>query len=272
MGGDWPMSIHRRRTSYVATNLWTPAQLSNNELWLEADDASTLTLVSDSVSEWRDKSGNDRHATQSTESLRPGYLASEINGNPAIDFDGTNDSLTISNSTTLLQFDNTYSKAFVIKPDVVSNSPVIIHQPAGPWSHLVELNSSSSNAGLYWGDNSGNFRTYAENTNFAVAGTTTFFILIKISESTGDAYLSGSLITSFTGSLAATPTGGINWILGSYSDSSLNYNGKIGEVLISSQAWDTTNRQLVEGYFAHKYGLTGSLPNDHPYKNSAPNV
>jgi hypothetical protein len=29
-------------------------------------------------------------------------------------------------------------------------------------------------------------------------------------------------------------------------------------------------RQLTEGYLAHKYGLEGSLPSDHPYKTSAP--
>jgi hypothetical protein len=34
----------------------------------------------------------------------------------------------------------------------------------------------------------------------------------------------------------------------------------------------TTNRQLIEGYLAHKWGLTSSLPNDHPYKNIAPPV
>jgi hypothetical protein len=29
-------------------------------------------------------------------------------------------------------------------------------------------------------------------------------------------------------------------------------------------------RQIVEGYLANKYGLTGLLPSDHPYKNTSP--
>ena len=27
---------------------------------------------------------------------------------------------------------------------------------------------------------------------------------------------------------------------------------------------------IVEGYLAHKWGLTARLPSDHPYKSSAP--
>jgi hypothetical protein len=32
----------------------------------------------------------------------------------------------------------------------------------------------------------------------------------------------------------------------------------------------TADRQRVEGYLAHKWGLTANLPADHPYKNAAP--
>jgi hypothetical protein len=34
----------------------------------------------------------------------------------------------------------------------------------------------------------------------------------------------------------------------------------------------TTERQKIEGYEAHKWGLTGNLDAGHPYKNSAPTV
>jgi hypothetical protein len=33
---------------------------------------------------------------------------------------------------------------------------------------------------------------------------------------------------------------------------------------------DITDVQKAEGYLAHKWGLEGNLPSDHPYKNSAP--
>jgi hypothetical protein len=50
-------------------------------LWLDAADASTITLDgSNNVSEWRDKSGNARHATQATAGSRPGYAADAVSG------------------------------------------------------------------------------------------------------------------------------------------------------------------------------------------------
>jgi hypothetical protein len=46
-------------------------------------------------------------------------------------------------------------------------------------------------------------------------------------------------------------------------------DGFIGEVVIVSGVDDTT-RQKLEGYLAHKWGLTDSLPAGHPYKATPP--
>jgi hypothetical protein len=32
------------------------------------------------------------------------------------------------------------------------------------------------------------------------------------------------------------------------------------------------DRQRIEGYLAHKWGLVGSLPSGHPYKTAAPTL
>lgn len=42
------------------------------------------------------------------------------------------------------------------------------------------------------------------------------------------------------------------------------------EVILLDKAVTVSNRQKIEGYLAWKYGLTGSLPASHPYKNTAP--
>ena len=41
------------------------------------------------------------------------------------------------------------------------------------------------------------------------------------------------------------------------------------EIIIINSVEDS-DRQKVEGYLSHKWGLTGNLPSDHPYKNTAP--
>lgn len=56
--------------SAAAAAAWTPAQITT-ALWFDASDSSTITTVSGAVSQWNDKSGNNRHATQAAASERP---------------------------------------------------------------------------------------------------------------------------------------------------------------------------------------------------------
>jgi len=46
--------------------------------------------------------------------------------------------------------------------------------------------------------------------------------------------------------------------------------GAIAEVVITGTTRSTADREKVEGYLAHKWGLTNSLPAVHPYKSAAP--
>lgn len=71
-------------------NAWTPAKLSP-EVWL---DATQLGLSNGaSVAEFTDVSGNGRHFVQATPSSQPTFLTSGINGLPAVEGDGVDDSV-----------------------------------------------------------------------------------------------------------------------------------------------------------------------------------
>lgn len=242
-------------------------------LWLDAADTTTISLNGSTVSQWRDKSGGARHAVQATTTNQPTYTTNGLNGKALLAWDGSNDSMTISGGTTgstlkeVLSGDNTYSIAMVIKPNVISNLPVLFHAPnASSWHFLVELNTGN---GLYWGDFGGSYRTY--NTGgFASTTSATLFTLVKRGAGLGDAYAGGTLVSSFTGTLANTPSLVTDFVLGSYSASNYNYNGAFAEIVVSNTEWSNTNREQLEGYFAHKWGLTASLPANHPYKSTPP--
>ena len=89
-----PWYVLNSRTSF------SPASIPNLALWLDAADASTITVDgSNNVSEWRDKSGNARHLTQGTALNRPSYVTGVLNGLPVVRPDGVNDFLESSAQT-----------------------------------------------------------------------------------------------------------------------------------------------------------------------------
>lgn len=47
-------------------------------------------------------------------------------------------------------------------------------------------------------------------------------------------------------------------------------NIDIAEIVFYKSALDSTERNLIEGYLAHKWGLQANLPVGHPYKSVAP--
>lgn len=84
------MSMNPRLLRPTAT-VFNPLSIAGLEGWWDAADASTVTIAT-GVSEWRDKSGNDRHASQGTGNNQPDYTGT-LNGRSVITFDGSNDSL-----------------------------------------------------------------------------------------------------------------------------------------------------------------------------------
>lgn len=78
------MPMNNRLLRPRASGGFTPKSLPGLAAWFDADDASTITLNSGNVSEWRDKSGNNRHATQATAARQPALTTNSLNGKPAI--------------------------------------------------------------------------------------------------------------------------------------------------------------------------------------------
>jgi len=65
---------------------------------------------------------------------------------------------------------------------------------------------------------------------------------------------------------------GVNTALGMTSASTASnfYDGLIYEVIIIASVVSATTRQIIEGYLAHKWGITDDLPAAHLFKNDAP--
>lgn len=80
---------------------FSPADLSGLQLWLDADDAATITTDSGAVTAWNDKSPNAIPFAPGISTTRPALVAAAHAGRSAIRFDGSNDRLTAGSNPLL---------------------------------------------------------------------------------------------------------------------------------------------------------------------------
>jgi hypothetical protein len=140
-------------------------------VWYDANDAGTFTYSSSNiVSQWGDKSGNSRNATQGTTSAQPTRETGVINGLPVVRFDGSNDFMSFTN---ILNGDTSFTLFWVLRPRNVSSGtyqPSFSSQtsPDADDGALHYINPSSQGASYPFATQS--WQTY-DNTNTYVANT-----------------------------------------------------------------------------------------------------
>ena len=77
-------------------------------------------------------------------------------------------------------------------------------------------------------------------------------------------YHNGQEQTKTSSASNGSPSGNGTW-----TEIGKNLSGKIGELIVLNST-DPDDRQKLEGYLAHKWGLTSSLPDSHPFKYTLP--
>lgn len=286
--------------SYIASaGAWTPADLVDGRLWLDASDSSTITLSGSSISLWEDKIGsndatdavNSSNVTITTK--RPTIATSAQNGLDAIAVNGSrwfdhgssagllrNRSCAImamayklgdlfqgvvwSNSGASNKYRFVYGTSF----SLFGGSPVYAQAARLDADKVAQVQTSGFGS------------TAPRNTNWCVT------VIVMD-------YAANSLSMRANGSVVQTtnfPTGGANTsdtdidasvynartAIGASSRSGgtvMRNGGRIGELVCgakSSGSYATSDIEEVEGYLAHKWGLASLLPSTHTYKDSAP--
>lgn len=239
--------------------LWTPAAITP-ALWLDAADSATLTLDGSAVSAWADKSGNGRHATRSSTS-RPTISSASLNGLDEIAFNGSTQYFDIAGGLPVTQG----MSVFV----------VFRRSAAGVFS--LALGGSAAESPPY------DLLWFTDNVRYSALNAGASFNTHGSSSSATGAFLS-SLVRGASNVelwVNGTTSGGPQTAFSVSGASALAYvgrrggnyhNGRIAEVVTLASEATTEDRQKVEGYLAHKWGLAGSLPFDHPYKDDPPYV
>ena len=237
---------------------WTPAQITT-ELWFDAADSSTITTAGGSVSAWNDKSGNARNATQATSANQPTHSTTGFNGLPGVTFDGTNDTMIHGLNT-----GGPFSLVAVYKTGSLQGTYRGI-MAAGP-------NNSSGNMLLMrnFGGKIGSYGSSDIDSTVSYATGQTVMVIVEDDNTGGTKtfWINGSSSGTYT----QNPVGQATAHIGGHATDSQQAAMTLAECLALPGIPTTTNRQLVEGYLAHKWALTGSLPAGHPYKTTAPTI
>ena len=273
---------------------WTPANIAT-ALWLDANDASTITLNGSTVSQWNDKSGNERHAAQATAANQPTYTANGLNGKPVLTFDGLNDFLTAGTTSSFNFFHNGQESAAV----AVCRFGNTGSDPDANYSLFTNGGGASGDTGIdmSFEDRSPNNNALSVSVSRSVPGsfpvssfvdniiTPGQWIIPSIRMDADNSTPANRAIGNVNGGANITGnTSSVSPALGNASfpmhigSGVFSYGfysyllGAVSEIIFINSALSTTDRQRIEGYLAHKWGLTANLPSDHPYKTTPPTV
>ena len=256
--------------SVLVGTAWTPAQITTS-LWLDAADTATITFNSNTVSQWNDKSGNGRNASQGTALQQPTYTSNSQNGYGIISFDGSSDNLDIS-STTLITSGNSNFGVFVAyKPKTATGyGSILANYSAGNF----ELLFGSQTVAAYiapWGlyNNASldlDSDNYTQNANTFISCVRTSGSVVGYTNGTTKNTVANTQ-SVYTGANTASV-----WTLGANTDNGELALMNLYELIVINGTVSTDTRQKTEGYLAWKWGLQANLPNDHPYKTAAPTI
>jgi hypothetical protein len=273
-------------TAVGGVKLWRPDELGVNlALWLDAEDASTITLNGNNVSQWDDKSSSGFNAGQATAANQPAYLATGFNGKPTLQTNGadflefgvTSLGRNVSGLTCALVGSHPAGQTFVSNTNEIfissgastgstrfattpnpSNSTADRYAIAGRRldSNGFETVSSSTDSLA----NRGNpwirvaQRAYSDGVaNHWTDGTQDITNATMGTQGAGNTSDTDSLRAELLKGVATQPTG-----------------SQLSEIVLTHSTMTTADRQKLEGYLAHKWGLTANLPAGHPYKSTPP--
>lgn len=252
--------------------VWNPSMIST-ALWLDAADSGTITESTGAVDEWRDKSGNVRHATAST-TARPVVTSAGLGGKNVITFDGTNDALTATLATGLSSSFAVFAVVVPLRNQAIEG--YVVSEVASYTNYWFALARAGAGGGQKMGMN------MFDGTNNPISEYTVLptlnvgYIMSGIRDTTSGSrklfyHQDGTLRGDVADDTSLTAPAYSNLQIGGQVNQADRYgNVRIGEVVIVASLLSTLERQKLEGYLAHKWGLTASLPNDHPYKTVGP--
>ena len=250
---------------------WTPSNLTTAaKIWLDSD-----TAVAGEVSSIANIGSIGGTFNQPAPSLRPYIVESVINGHNVMRLDGVDDIISLVSADAGNLFRNTGKGWFFSVVKSISGYALFdCRTPANSARFLVRANPGVQQL---------NIRRLDSNTTTFVSASapSDFYIRFDLMDwqtATGKLRQNGLEVASKSlGTAGLTSDTASNSNAISFGNTYLNpvsgeyFGGDIAFAIAGSGVFPTSQEiQKLEGWAAHKYGLTANLPSDHPYKILVP--
>jgi hypothetical protein len=243
-----------------------PSGLPSVSLWFDPSDTDYYTTSGGLLSAFTDKSGNGNNGI----GYRSQFNVNPINGLGTVRFIGQGEGDPQYMKVTTANFnDPTITYALVVRWNSGSSGFMGTDTP-GQYGRGV---------GVYEGDiqviYNDNFEVMSP--SFPLTAGQPFILVCQFSNGPNNDLTPGEIRISVNGIIQSYErnqdqpdnTEGLNF--GCWNPTNTgDINFDMGEALVYTSQLTTLERQKVEGYLAWKWGLAGSLPSGHPYKNAAP--
>jgi hypothetical protein len=227
-------------------------------LWLDAADDSTFSYsdyTASLVSQWRDKSGLNNHASTSTNKPRRN---SQLFSRPSLNFSSSNAvSMSIQSGISL---PGDASIFIVHKPGVQDNQYAILidnfHGTGGTYGFVIQR--ISTNSEFYYSSANGSIFLDTSSSPWTYTNNTPQILSLNKNSSTGTPYNNGTSLTNRT--LHATISQYTTALsIGSWGGyGGRFYNGDMCEILIFNRSLSSNEMKQVHTYLGQKWGIANT--------------
>ena len=239
------------------TPYFSPLNIPDCSLWLDGADPAGNGVVppAGNLATWVDKSTLANNAIAGT-TVYPQYNTAFLNNLGVVGLTDGADYFTVANNL------NSESLTYIllVKPTTANTGDkcgILSTDTPGLFGRSIALNNMVFEIEIY------NDFTF---TSITTNSSTWYIVSVVFNGTSSITFSYNGIISTYAGSGTGTNSSGLT--IGSYNNESsytaFNANFYLAEAIVYSSALSQTHFQQVEGYLAQKWGLTASLPAEHP--------
>ena len=224
-------------------------------LWLDAADDTTFSYSSGTeVSQWRDKSGFNHHANQSTVAKQPSR-STVYNSRKSVNFVYANSDCFLISAASTLALPNDATIFIIHKPGTqTDNYAVLIDNYHTVYGNGFVLQRLSNLSSFYFANSNGSTFIDTQSSPWPYTDNTINLICLRKSGTVGAPYSNGTTLTSRT--LYDPTVQSVTGLgIGALAAGGRQYNGEIFEIIIFNRALSDVQVKQVHTYLGQKWGI-----------------